>query len=87
MISSIRVLLSSLISEIKLNMADSTYKQPTVVKENVVVKINGCHALIDLVIVGIHVDHVAPIILGRPYFRTVKTIINVQQGNIRFDLP
>ena len=75
------------ISEIKLNMADSTFKQAVGVKENIVVQINGCPVLIDLVIVDMPEDPIALIILGRPFLWTVKAIIHVHEGNIRFDLP
>jgi hypothetical protein len=29
----------------------------------------------------------APIILGRPFLRTVKALINLHEGNVRFELP
>ena len=32
-------------------------------------------------------DPIAPIILGRPFLRTIKATINVFEGNVRFDLP
>ena len=32
-------------------------------------------------------DAIAPIILGRPFLRTVKALINVHEGNVRFELP
>ena len=32
-------------------------------------------------------DPIAPIILGRPFLRTVKALINVHEGNVRFELP
>ena len=43
--------------------------------------------MIDLVIVDMPEDPIAPINLGRPFLRTIKAMINVFQGNARFDLP
>ena len=38
-------------------------------------------------IVDMPEDPIAPIILGRPFLRTIKAVINVFEGNVRFDLP
>ena len=43
--------------------------------------------MIDLVIVDMLKDPIAPIILGRPFLRTIKALINLLEGNVRFDLP
>ena len=32
-------------------------------------------------------DNMAPIILGRPFLRTVKALINLHEGNVKFELP
>jgi hypothetical protein len=55
-----------------LHLADSTYKQAVGIKDNIVVQIKNCPALIDLVIVDMPEDPIAPIILGRPFLRTVR---------------
>ena len=57
------------------------------IKENIVVQIKGCPSLIDLIIVDMPEDPIAPIILGRPFLRTVKSLINLHEGNVRFELP
>ena len=75
------------VTKLKLYLADSTFKQAVGIKENIVVQIKGCLALIDLVIVDMPEDPVAPIILGRPFLRTVKVLINLYKGNVRFELP
>ena len=75
------------ITELKLHLADSTFKQAMGIKENIVVQIKGCPALIDLVIVDMPKDSIAPIILGRPFLRTMKALINLHEGNVRFELP
>jgi hypothetical protein len=75
------------ISEMKLNMADSTYTQVVGIKHGVIIQVYGCTAIIDLAIVDMPEDHIVPIILGRPFLRTIKATINVYEGNVRFDLP
>ena len=42
--------------------------------------------MIDLAVVDMPEDPITPIILGRPFLMTIKTIINVFEGNMRFDL-
>ena len=32
-------------------------------------------------------DPIAPIILGRPFLRTIKALINLHEGNVRIGLP
>src|SRR5215216_3222843 len=54
------------ITELKLHLADSTYKQAIGIKENTLVYIKGCPTLIDFVIVDMPEDATAPIILDRP---------------------
>ena len=74
------------ITELTLHLADSTFKQAIGIRQNIVVQIKGFPALIDFVIVDMPEDPVAPIILGRPFLRTVKALINLHEGNVRFEL-
>ena len=74
------------ITELKLHLADSTFKQAMGIKENIVVQIRGSPALLDLVIVDMPEDPIAPIILGRPFLRTIKALINLHEGNVRIEL-
>ena len=71
------------ITELKLHLADSTYKQAVGIKENTLVYIKGCPALIDFVIVDMPEDATAPIILGHPFLRTIKALINLHEGNVK----
>jgi hypothetical protein len=75
------------ITELKLHLADSTYKQAVGIKHNVLVQIKWCPALIEFVIVDMPEDVIAPIILGRPFLRMAKALINLHEGNIRFEFP
>ena len=60
----------------------STFTQAVGIKHGVIVQINDCPVMIDLVIVDMPEDPIAPIILGRPFLRTIKAVINVFEGNV-----
>jgi hypothetical protein len=75
------------LTELKLHLADSTYKKAVGIKENIIINIKGCPTLIDLVVVDMPEDANAPIILGRTFLRTIKALINLYEGNVRIDLP
>ena len=65
----------------------STYKQVVGIKENTLVYIKGCPALIDFVIIDMPEDATTPIMLGRPFLRTIKALINLHEGNVKLQLP
>uniref|UniRef100_A0A8R7QMN2 Aspartic peptidase DDI1-type domain-containing protein n=1 Tax=Triticum urartu TaxID=4572 RepID=A0A8R7QMN2_TRIUA len=69
-------------TEIIFNMANSTFTRAVGIKHGVIVPINDCLVMIDLVIVDMPEDPIAPIILGRHFLRTIKALINVFEGNI-----
>ena len=75
------------ITELKLHLEDSTYKQAVGIKENTLVYIKGCPALIDFVIVDMPEDATVPIILGHPFLRTIKALINLHEGNVKLQFP
>jgi hypothetical protein len=74
-------------TEIRLNMANSTFSQAVGIKHGVIVQINDCHVMIDLGIVDMPEYPITPIILGRPFLWTIKAVINVFEGNVGFYLP
>ena len=55
------------------------------IKENIVVQIRGSPPLLDLVIVDMSEDPIAHIILGTPFLRTIKDLINLHEGNVRLN--
>lgn len=67
-------------------MDNSIFTQVVGIKHGVIIQINDCHDMIDLIIVDMPEDPIASIILGRPFLRTIKSTINVFEGNVRFDL-
>ena len=60
------------ITELKLHLVDSTFKQVIVIKK-IVVQIKGSPALLDLVIIDMPEDPIAPIIFGRPFLKLLKS--------------
>ena len=42
---------------------------------------------IDFIVMDIECNASCPIILGRPFLRTVAAIIDMKEGNIRFQFP
>uniref|UniRef100_A0ACD5ULE6 Uncharacterized protein n=1 Tax=Avena sativa TaxID=4498 RepID=A0ACD5ULE6_AVESA len=68
------------ITELKLHLTDSTYKQAVGINENTLVYIKGCPALIDFVIVDMPKDATACIIFGHPFLRTIKALIICMKG-------
>ena len=42
---------------------------------------------VDFIVLGIDCNPSCPIILGRPFLRTVGAIIDMKEGNIRFQFP
>ena len=67
-------------------MTNSTFTQALGIKHGVIVQINDCLVMTDLVMVDMPEEPISPIILGRPFLRTIKAVINVFEGNVRFDL-
>jgi hypothetical protein len=54
-------------NQLKLHLTDSTYNQAVDIKENKVVNIKDFITLIDLVVLDMPEDSVAPIILGKHF--------------------
>jgi hypothetical protein len=63
-------------TELKLYLADSTYKQDVGIKKNIGVPIKRCPSLIEFVIVDVPEDPITHIIIGRPFLRTSKALTN-----------
>ena len=42
---------------------------------------------VDFIVLDIDSHPTCPIILGRPFLRTIGTIIDMKEGNIRFQFP
>ena len=48
---------------------------------------NGNYLHIDFIALDIECNPTCPIILGRPFLRTIGAIIDMKEGNVRFQFP
>ncbi|XP_047171568.1 uncharacterized protein LOC124839708 [Vigna umbellata] len=71
-------------TKVTLLKADGSSKKPYGVAEDVVVCIDKLKFLVDFVLMDMKEDEKVPIILGIPFMKTAKVIINVDDGMIGF---
>nr|GEZ71285.1 reverse transcriptase domain-containing protein [Tanacetum cinerariifolium] len=65
-----------------LELADRTISKPTGVAENVFVKVGKFYFPADLIVLDFVADPHVPLILGRPFFSTAHTLIDIYEGEI-----
>ena len=71
------------LTTITLQLADRSLKHPRRVIEDVLVKVDKFIFLADLIVLDIEEDKEIPIILGRPFLTTGRTMIDVQKGELK----
>ena len=72
---------------LNLHLADSTIKKPMGRINDVLIVANRNYVPVDFIVLDIDCNPSCPIILGRPFLRTVGAIIDMKEGNIRFQFP
>ena len=72
---------------LNLHLADSTIKKPMGRINDVLIVPNRNYVPIDFIVLDIDCNLSCPIILGRPFLRTIGAIIYMKEGNIRFQFP
>ena len=72
---------------LNLHLADSTIKKPMGRINDVLIVANINLVPIDFIVLDIDCNHSCPIIHGRPFLRTIGAIIDMKEGNIRFQFP
>ena len=72
---------------LNLHLADSTIKKPMGRINDVLIVANRNLLPIDFIVLDIDCNLSCPIILGRPFLRTIGAIIDMKEGNIRFQFP
>ena len=72
---------------LNLHLADSTIKKPMGRINDVLIVANRNYMPIDFIILDIYCNPTCPIILARPFLRTIGAIIDMKGGNIRFQFP
>ena len=55
--------------------------------KDVLIVANRNYVPIDFIVLDIDCNPSCPIILGRPFLRTIGAIIDMKEGNIRFQFP
>ncbi|KAI3717877.1 hypothetical protein L1987_69783 [Smallanthus sonchifolius] len=65
-----------------LSLADRSIKCPRGILENVLVKVDKFVFPVDFVVMDMEADTTVPIILGRPFLRTAKAVIDVFDGKL-----
>jgi len=66
-----------------LQLADRSIKYPYGVVEDVVVKRDKLKFAVDFVVLEMEEDEGVPLILGRPFMKTSKVVINVDEGTLK----
>ena len=72
---------------LNLHLADSTIKKPMGIINDVLIVANRNYVPIDFIVLDIDCNPSCPIILGRPFLRMIGAIIDMKEGNIRFQFP
>src|SRR5664279_216401 len=67
-----------------IHLADSTLKKPLGRIDDVLIVATNNYVPVDFLVMDIECNASCPIILGRPFLRTVGDVIDMKEGNIRF---
>ena len=68
-------------------LVDSTINKAIGRIDDIQIFVNDNYVPIDFVVLDIECDPSCPIILGRPFLRTIGAIIDMKEGTIRFQFP
>ena len=72
---------------LNLHLADSNIKKPMGRINDILIIANRNYVPIDFIVLDIDCNPSCPIILGRPFLRTIGAVIDMKEGNIKFQLP
>ena len=72
---------------LNLHLADSTTKKPMGRINDVLILANRNYVPMDFIVLDIDCNLSCPIILGRPFLRTIGAVIDMKEGNIKFQFP
>ena len=72
---------------LNLDLADSTIKKPVGRINDVLIVENRNYVPVDFIVLDIDCNPSCPIILGRPFLRTISANIDIKEGNIKFQFP
>ena len=72
---------------LNLHLADSTIKKPMWRITYVLILANRNYVPIDFIVLDIDCTPSCPVILGRPFLHTIGVVIDIKEGNIKFQFP
>src|SRR5215218_4026519 len=70
-----------------VNLADNVKKKPLGRIDNVHIMVNNNLVPVDFVVFDIECNASCPIVLGRHFLRTVGAVIDMREGNIKYQFP
>ena len=70
----------------RLLMADRTVKRPIGIPHDVLVKVESFIFPTDFVILDCEVDFEVPVILGRPFLASGRALVDMEKGQMTFQL-
>ena len=68
-------------------LLDNAMKKPLGRVDDVHIMVNNNFVPVDFVVLDIECNASCPIVLGRPFLRTVGAIIDMKEGNIKYQFP
>ena len=72
---------------LNLHWADCTIKNPMGRINDVIILANRNYVPIYFIVLDIDCNPSCPIIVGRPFLRTIGALIDMEEGNIKFPFP
>src|ERR1041385_4534935 len=70
-----------------VRLVDSSIKKPLGTIDDVLIIVNDNYVPVDFTIMDIECEPSCQFILGRPFLRTVGVVIDMKEGNIKFQFP
>src|SRR4051812_11540693 len=70
-----------------VRLVDSFVNKPLGKINDVLIIVNDNYVPVDFTIMDIECEPLCPIILGRPFLRNIGAVINMKEGNIKFQFP
>ncbi|CAN6718440.1 unnamed protein product [Malus baccata var. baccata] len=69
-------------TSVSLQLADRSVTYPLGILEDVIIKVDKFYLLADFIVLGMEEDKEVPLILGRPFMATARTLIDVEAGTL-----
>jgi len=70
-------------TRMNLQLVDRSVKHPCGIVEDLLIKVYKFYFPIDFVVMDIEEDMDVPLILGRPFMKIIRVIINVDKGKLK----